>query len=146
MILEKLKVDLNTALKSKDSVRVLVLRSLISEMKNAEIASRPQGKELTEEDYIKVTTKEAKKHRESIEIFSQAGRDDLVQKEQAELEIINEYLPETMGEDAIKKIAENIIKENPNAQFGEVMKLVMQQTKGKADGKLVSETVKNLTN
>jgi uncharacterized protein len=92
MILETLTKDQYEALKSKDTVRLGVIRYLLSEIKNKEIELRPQGLELNDEVVMKVLKKQVKKRTEVIGDFGKAGRQDLVDKETAELEIIKEYV------------------------------------------------------
>lgn len=146
MLTEKIKTDTIEAMRNKEAVKLSTLRMLSSELKNTEIALRPQGKELSDEEVLKVIAKEAKKRKESIEIFTSSNRQDLADNEKAELLILEEYLPKQMSEDEIEEIVKSTISENPDAAFGDIMKALMPKIQGKADGKIVSQLVnKNLS-
>lgn len=147
MLTEKIKKDTIDAMRSKDAVRLGTLRMLTTEIRNAEIAMRPEGKELNGDgDIVKIIQKEAKKRRESIEIFTSSNRLDLADKEKAELAILEEYLPQQMSEAEIEATIKATIAENPDIAFGDLMKILMPKFQGKADGKLVSQLVnKNLS-
>lgn len=143
MLYQKIKDDLNKATINKDQLLVDVLRLMISEIRYEEIRLRGQGKEITDQDVIGVLTKESKKRKESIEMFESAGRDDLVNREKAELELIQTYLPAQLSQDQIKQTIQQVIKkQGDQANFGSVMKETMSELKGQADGKIVSELVK----
>lgn len=143
MLYQKIKDDLNKATINKDQLLVDVLRLMISEIRYEEIRLRGQGKELTDENIIGVLTKESKKRKESIEMFESAGRDDLVNREKSELELIQTYLPAQLSQDQIKQTIQQVIKkQGDQANFGSVMKETMSELKGQADGKIVSELVK----
>lgn len=138
-IIEKIDSDLIKALKSGDKEKVVVLRGLKSDIKYKNI---DKGKELTNEEVIAVVSVNSKKIRDSIEQFDKAGRKDLVAKEKLGLEIISEYLPEQLGEEELRGIVKQAVKESgaeSPQQMGLVMKIVMPQIKGRADGKLVSK-------
>jgi uncharacterized protein YqeY len=114
-----------------------------------EIALRGEGKQLTPDDEVATLNSAAKKRRESIEQFQAAGRMELVEQETAELKIIQEYLPTQMGEDEIKSVIEEVVKATGAsiaADFGKVMPQVMKQLKGKADGRVIQELVKQRLN
>ncbi len=142
-LLSRLTDDMKTAMKKGDKDRLSTIRLLRGQIKDVAIN---QQKELDEEEEIAVLANAAKKRRESILAFQNAGRDDLVEKESKELEVIQEYLPEQLGSEEIEKIVETAIKE-AGAQtikdLGKVMPLVMEKVKGRADGKVVSQMVKN---
>jgi uncharacterized protein len=137
-LLETIDKQLIEALKSGDKIRVSVLRGLKSDLKYRRIE---KGEELTEDDVTAVVSASAKRHRDSIQQFAKGGRDDLVQKEQAELNIIQSYLPEQLDEDEIRRLIAEAIEEtgaDSPGQLGQVMKAVMPKVKGRADGKLVN--------
>ncbi len=143
MLQEKINKDLVEAIKASDNAKVSTLRMLNSAIKNAIIAKRP--KELEETDILDIIAKQIKQHSESIEQFKQGKRQDLVDKETKESEILKSYLPQQMSEDEITNLVKEAIKEADakGAQdMGKVMKIVAPKTKGRADGKLVSDTVK----
>jgi uncharacterized protein len=147
MLIEKLSKELNDALRNKDTQLVGILRLLISELRYELINQRGLGKEMDEESENKVLTREAKKRVESAEIFRTAGRVELADNEEYELSVIKRYMPEQFNEENIEKVVKEVIEESgANASFGEVMKNVMIQLKGKADGKIVSEIVKKSLN
>ena len=138
-IIEKLETELIKALKSGEKEKVVVLRGLKSDIKYKKI---DKGEELTNEEVIDVLTVNTKKIRDSIEQFGKGGREDLVIKEKAALEIISEYLPEQIGEEELRGIVKQAVEESgaeSPQQMGLVMKIVMPKIKGRADGKLVSK-------
>ncbi len=155
-IKEKIESDLKTGLKKADYFLVGVLRLLIASIHNEEISKRGKNQigiladeVMTDDEVISVLKREAKKRKEAIDIYSKTERKDLLQKEQKELEIIFQYLPEELGEKAVEEIVRKIISDGQktikgNSDFGLVMKEAMKELKGKADGNLVSETVKRL--
>ena len=141
---EKLASDLKEALRSKDERRKTTLRLALSAIHNAEIA---KGKALEEGEVIGVLSKEAKQRRESATLFAQGGREDLVAQEDKELEILTEYLPEQLSEAEIEARVREVIDEvgaTSVAQMGDVMRVLMPQMKGKADGQLVNSVVKRM--
>ncbi len=132
-------------MKAKAMDKVNTLRFLQSAVKNKEIEVRPNA--LTDDDVISVLKKSAKQRQDSIEQFTNAGRNDLADKEKAELAIIEAYLPQQMGADQVEAIVREAIKETGATspkEMGAVMKAVMAKTQGTADNKLVSEIVKKL--
>lgn len=138
-IIEKLETELIKALKSGEKEKVVVLRGLKSDIKYKKI---DKGEELTNEEVIDVLSANTKKIRDSIEQFGKGGREDLVIKEKAALEIISEYLPEQIGEEELRGIVKQAVEESgaeSPQQMGLVMKIVMPKIKGRADGKLVSK-------
>lgn len=143
MLQDKINKDLVEALKAKDDAKISTLRMLNSAIHNAAIAKRP--KELEEPDILDVIAKQIKQHAESIEQFKKGNRQDLVDKETKETEILKSYMPEQMGEEKITKLIQEAIKEvdaKGMQDMGKVMKVVSPKTKGRADGKLVSDLVK----
>ncbi len=141
---EKLRSDLKEALKAKDSLRLNTIRSIINAIKNKEI---DQKKELEDEEIISILNTLAKQRRESIEQYEKGGRQDLVDKEKKELEIILTYMPTQLTEEEIEDIVKKTMEEL-NAKslkdMGKVMKTIMPKVKGRADGKKVNELVKKL--
>jgi uncharacterized protein YqeY len=140
-ILKRIDEDLIKALKARNELKATLLRGLKSDIKYRQI---DKGAELTEDDIISVLSTSAKRHRDSIEQFTAGKRQDLVDKESAELEIINQYLPEQMSEEKLRQIIKEAIDRtgaDSPAKIGLVMKELMPQVKGKADGKLVKDIV-----
>jgi hypothetical protein len=143
---EQILEDLKTAMKAKDKDRLQVLRSLKAKLQEKEIAERKDGEAtLTEDQAIAVLMKAAKQRKESITQFEEGGREDLAEKEKAELEIIEEYLPKMLTEDEVREVVSKKIAdlgaEGPQ-DMGKVMGPIMGMLKGKADGGLVSKVVK----
>jgi uncharacterized protein YqeY len=140
----KLNEDLKTAMKSGDTVRRSVLRLMLSAINNAEIAKQAT---LENSDILGVISKEAKQREESIAAFKEGNRQDLVSKEEAELVIIKEYLPEQMTRDDIVAEARKVIQEvgaqGPRDK-GKVMPKLVAALKGRADGREINEVVTEL--
>ncbi|MEA1986941.1 MAG: GatB/YqeY domain-containing protein [Candidatus Marinimicrobia bacterium] len=140
--LEKIQNDLKIAMKSKDKVKMITLRSMISMLKLKQIDLKD---ELNEKEEIAVINKEFKNRKESFATYSEAGRDDLAEKEKAEMDIIETYLPKQLGESEIVDIVKNSIKETgaeSMKDMGILMKNIMPKIAGKADGKIVQTIVK----
>ena len=138
---DRLNVDLKDAMRNKDAIKRTVIRTLLSEISNAEIAAQ---KDLQESDIEGVMSKQAQQRKDSIEAYDEAGRQDLVDKETAELNIISEYLPEQMTEVEIEGIiAETLNKVDATgpSDMGKVMGALMPLVKGRADGKVVNAMV-----
>ena len=140
----QIDTDLRNAMRSGNRLRTDTLRGLKSAIKYAEIEA---GGELDEQDLLGVIAKQAKQRRDSIDEFEKAGRTDLVEQETAELAIIEQYLPAQMSEAEIQTKAEAVISElgvTDQKGMGLVMKQLMADLKGQADGKLVSNIVRQL--
>lgn len=143
---DRITEDIKTAMKSKDKVRLETVRSIKKLLLEKEVSVRPQGQEaLTEAQELEVLAQLAKQRRESIEQYSQAGREDLVAEESQELEIIEEYLPRQLSDEEVAAIIDEIIAQvgaSSPKDMGKVMGPAMQQLKGQADGKKVQQLVK----
>ena len=141
-LLKKLQDEMKKALKSKDTERLSVIRMLISEIKKEQIDKK---KELSDDEILAIIQRYAKQRREAIEQYKKANRNDLVEKEQNELNIVLEFLPKQLTEEEITDIVEETIKElgaSSLKDMGKVMKTVMAKVKGRADGSIVSRIVK----
>jgi uncharacterized protein YqeY len=139
---KKLEDDLRQALKDKDDVRKKTIRLALAAIQNAEIAKR---EDLDDGEVLSVLSKEAKIRRESVEQFAKGGRQDLVSQQELELEILKQYLPTQLSEEEIEAQAREVVSEvgaTSLSQMGDVMRVLMPQLKGKADGQLVSTVVK----
>ncbi|MCH8558107.1 MAG: GatB/YqeY domain-containing protein [Balneolia bacterium] len=148
---DKILADLKDSMKAREERRTLVLRSLKSAMLEKEITQRKGGErsEITDEIAVEVITKSAKQRRDSIEQYRGANREDLAEVEEAELKIIEEYLPKQLEKAEIEAIVDGAITKTgaaSMADMGKVMGVVMPQVKGKADGKLVNAVVKERLN
>lgn len=143
-LLQQIDTDLIEALKAGQKDRLTVLRGLKSDIKYKQIEL---GHEMADADVIGVLTSAAKKRKESIEQFRAGGRNDLVVKEEAELVIIDAYLPEQLSSDKLRQIIVETIAEtgaDSPKMMGLVMKSLLPKVKGRADGKLVSQLVTEL--
>ena len=138
---EQLSVDLKDAMRNKDSVRRTLLRTLIAEVRNTEINTQT---ELDETGIIAVLTKQSQQRKDSAEAFKLADRQDLVDVELAEMEIISKYLPEQLTEEEIVLLIDEIINDvRPSGleDMGKIMGPLMPKIRGRADGKIVSGIV-----
>lgn len=157
---EKINKDLKQAMRDKNELLLLVLRGINAVIHNKEIEKRTKlskdekdiaklekESKLIEEEVMQVISSEAKKRKDSIEEFKKGKRDDLVEKEEKELEILKKYLPEQMSEEQIQEEAKKVIEEveavGPQ-DIGKVMSLLMPKFKGKAEGGVVSKIVSEL--
>ncbi|MCS7280320.1 MAG: GatB/YqeY domain-containing protein [Desulfobacterota bacterium] len=132
---------LKQALKSQDKVKISVYRILLTQIKNKEIE---KGKELTEGEIYQIVKSLIKQHEESIESFKKGERQDLVKKEEKELEILKELLPPPLTHDEIERIVEDTIRNvgaKDKKDLGKVMKLIMENYPGRIDGKTLNEMV-----
>ena len=143
-LMEQLTADMKAAMKQGQKERLSVIRLVRGAVRQAEIDGK---KTLTDDEVLGVIGKEVKMRRDSIEEFARGGRTDLVEKTQAEIEILMPYLPEQIGADEVRKIVEEVIAEVGAAtpkDRGKVMGALMPRVKGRADGKLVNEIVRSL--
>lgn len=143
MLIEKILQDYQAALKQRDAIRASILNFLRSEMNYYAIEKKKD--KLDDQDVIAVIKKQVKSHQDSIEQFEKGNRADLVEKEKKELEILKSYLPEELSEADLKKVIEEIFAVIPNASIketGKIIKEVMAKTAGRADGKLISDLVR----
>ena len=140
----KVNTEMIAAAKAKDKIRLSALRMLKTALHNKEIdLIRP----LNEAEILQVLSAIVKQRKDSIEQFTQGGRTDLVEKETAELRVIQEFLPAQMSDEEVEAIIQKTITEcgaSSVKDMGKVMKLLMPQLTGKADGKTVGEKVKAL--
>lgn len=145
-IKETILDDLKSAMKAQEADKLRVLRSLKAKILEKEISERTGGESnITDEQVIEVLMKAAKQRKESIDQFEKGGRDDLVEKEQDELVIIEKYLPKMLSDDEIRQAVNEQIKKSGAkdlSDMGKIMGMMMGQLKGKADGSAVSRIVK----
>ncbi len=142
---DSLSKEIINATKVGDKIRLETVRGLRALLLEKEIEKRPNP--LTSDDEMGVLISSAKKRKESIEMYEKGGRPELAEKERNELKIIEEFLPKQLTTQEIESIIIRIIHHSgasSQKDFGKVMPLVMKELKGKADGKLISETVKKL--
>lgn len=137
-LLDRLQGDLNVARKAQDRARLLVLGTILSEVRNRDIELR---RPVTDEDTVEVIRRAIKRRRESIEIYDSAGRQELADKEAAEATILEEYLPAQAGADEIRVAVRAAIAAGAG-NIGAVMGQVMPAFKGRADGGLINGIVR----
>jgi uncharacterized protein YqeY len=143
-LIDRLQQDMKLALKSKDELRLSTVRLLLSSVSYAQIE---KGGQLTDDEVLQVLSREAKKRKESIESAERAGRDDVAEREKAELQIINKYLPEQLSEAEVEAMAREVAAEVGAVDIkdrGKVMGPLMQRIRGRADGKLASQVVERI--
>ena len=143
-LVDKIQKDMYKAMKEKEKERINALRNIIGKLKYRYI---DKGDKLTEQEEIKVIQSLAKQRRESIEMYKQGGRNDLVETEAKELSIIEEYLPQAMSEEEVRQLVRETVKETgaeSMSDLGKVMPLVMKKGAGKVDGKLAQEVLREL--
>jgi uncharacterized protein YqeY len=143
---ERIQSEMNKALKEREELKVSLLRFLLAEVRNREIELNKRGK-LTDEEIAQVIRTQVKKHQESIEAYRAGRREDLAKKEEAELQILNTYLPQSLTSPELEKIILETVKgigAKGAKDFGKVMGAVMVKVKGRADGQEVAALVRKL--
>jgi len=141
---ERIQSDLRAAMIAKDEPRKAALRMLTAAIKNAEIEA---GDELAEGDLLVVVQRQVKQRRESIEEFRKGGREDLVEREEEELEAFAGYLPEEASREEIEEAARTTVAETGASgprDIGKVMPVLIKRFQGRADGRAISEIVRGL--
>jgi uncharacterized protein YqeY len=139
---ERLVEEMKEAMKARDEIRLSAIRLVRSTVKNREIEKR---RELDEQEILDVISTLVKQRRESIRMFGDAGRDELVVKEERELDVLLSFLPPQLSPEEIRSFVDQAVAEtgaSSPADMGRVMKTLLPLVAGKADGKLVSELVK----
>jgi uncharacterized protein YqeY len=143
-MLKKLEHDMTQALKNKEKEKAGTLRLILSKCKNKAIELR---KELSDQEIIKVLQTVAKQHKESIKLYKEGKRDDLVEAEMRELGFVEVYLPSMMSNEDLRSLISSVVVEvgaSSMADFGKVMPNVMKQGAGKIDGNTAQAIVKEL--
>lgn len=143
---DRIQKDLLDAMKAKEEVKVGALRMLKSAIGKFEV-SGDKKKEASDEEVLQLIGKEVKQRKESIEAFKKGSREDLASKEEAEMKILQAYLPAKMSEDELRKVITQAISQTgaaSKADFGKVMSGVMSQVKGRAEGAMVNKLVGEL--
>jgi uncharacterized protein YqeY len=143
-LVDEIQKDMYKAMKEKEKERINALRNIIGKLKYRYI---DKGDKLTEQEEIKVIQSLAKQRRESIEMYKQGGRNDLVETETKELSIIEEYLPQAMSEEEVRRLVRETVKETgaeSMSDLGKVMPLVMKKGAGKVDGKIAQDILREL--
>ena len=143
-LLKNITDDMYLSMKSGDKEKANTLRTLISKLKDRQIKLR---KDISDEEALKIIKTLVKQRKESAEIYSKAGREELAQKENFEISILDNYLPNLMSEEDVLSLIKKIVNET-NAKdlsdIGKVMPLVMQRGEGKVDGKIANSILRSL--
>ncbi|MBA4550627.1 GatB/YqeY domain-containing protein [Thermoactinomyces vulgaris] len=137
----QLDQEMKMALKNKDKQKLSTIRMLKSAIKKEEIDKK---RPLNDDEIISVIMREVKQRKDSLAEYKAAGRDDLAEKEQAEIDILSAYLPEQMSEEELKALVQQVIDEvgaGSKADMGKVMSAIMPKVKGRAEGRLVNRMV-----
>jgi uncharacterized protein len=141
---EQLRADLTTAIKSRDELTSSTLRMVLTAITTEEVAGK-QARQLSDDEIVKVLTREGKKRREAHQAYVDAGRAELAAREQAELGVIEAYLPQQLTDDEVVELVRAAIEETgasgPQA-MGQVMKSLTPKTAGRADGAKVAAEVR----
>ena len=143
-LLEKIINEMYLSMKSGDKTKANALRTLVSKLKDQQIKLR---KDISDDEALKVIKTLVKQRKESAQIFLKAGREELAEKENLEISILEKYLPKMISDDEIRVLVEGIVKEigaKDLSDIGKVMPLVMKRGKGKVDGKLANDILKEL--
>ncbi|MFP4975594.1 GatB/YqeY domain-containing protein [Paenibacillus sp. CN-4] len=138
---ERLNEDMKQAMKSKDKFALSTIRMVRSTIKNLEIDLK---RDLDDSEVLDILSREIKQRKDALQEFEKAGRDELAESTRAEIEIIQKYLPEQLSEEELKVIVQQTIQEtgaSSKSEMGKVMSALMPKIKGRADGKLVNQTV-----
>jgi len=139
---ERIPGDLKDALRNKRTLELNVLRMLQSAIRNQDIDNKG---ELNDDQVIQVISSEIKKRKDSVEEYKKVGREDAAETEEKEIEILMNYMPEQLSEEDIEASVQNAIQQSgakSSKDLGQVMKIVMPELKGKADGKLINRIVR----
>jgi uncharacterized protein len=142
----RLQRDLHDAMRARDRVRAGTLRMTLTSITTAEVAG-DEARELTDDEVLKVIAKEAKKRKESAAAFAGAGRSELAATEEAELAVLEGYLPEQLGDDELRAIVQRAVESTGASgmpQMGQVMKAAQGEVAGRADGGRVAAVVKQV--
>jgi uncharacterized protein len=143
---EKLLSDMKEAMKSKDSVRLGTVRSVIAAIKSQEIDTR---KDLKEEEILTIVSREVKKRKEAATLYEKGKRPELKDKEIQEMEILQTYLPEQVSEEDLRRRIQEVIAETGAEgmkDFGKIMKTLVPEFKGKADNTVIKELANEYLN
>jgi uncharacterized protein len=141
---ERLRADLNAAMRARDQVRMRTLRMALASIRNEEVAGT-SARDLTDEEIVRVLTREARKRREAAEAFGAAGRTEQAAAERAEGEVLADYLPAQLSDDELAALVDAAIAEtgaSSMAGMGQVMKAVTPKIAGRADGARVAAQVR----
>jgi uncharacterized protein len=139
--IQQMKADMKAAMKAREKERLQAIRTLISSLNNARI---DKGEDLDEDDVLSVLSTEAKKRREAMEAYTGGGRQELADKEEAELRVIEEYLPPQLSDEEAEELVDQAIADtgaSSKADMGKVMGYVMPKIKGRYEGSKIKDIV-----
>lgn len=139
MIKQTITSQMKDAMRARDAVKLETLRYVLSQIKYSEIDKK---RDLTDDEIIGVLANEVKKRKEAIKLFADSGRDQLVSEEEVKLGTITSLLPEQLSQEEVERIVDEAILKVGKANMGMIMKEVSPQTRGRADGSMVSAIVK----
>lgn len=140
-LIDQLEQDMITALKQKEKTKLSVIRMIRDAIKKEQIV---QKRTLTEAEVLQIISRELKQRNEALEGFQKAGRKELAEQQEKEIQILKSYLPEPLSEEELSKIVQQVIEEvgaSSKADMGKVMRGVMSRVQGRADGKKVNQMV-----
>lgn len=143
-LIDQIATEIKEAMKAKDQVSLTVLRSLKSEIQKTTIAKYGADGKLDDAESVSVVRKAIKQRQDSVASFRDAGREELAEKEEAEITILEKYLPQALSEDEIDKMIDDAIAEvgaTSKKEMGQVMKIVQAAAAGRAEGKVLSQKV-----
>ena len=143
-LFDTIQIDMYAAMKSGDKHKTGTLRVALSTLKDKKIEKR---EDLTDGEAIKIIQNLVKQRKEAADIYKENGRNDLMENENAELEILNAYLPQMMSEDDLRILVQKVVEDtgaSSLSDIGKVMPEVMKQSAGKADGKMAQSIVREL--
>lgn len=143
-LLQRIEEDFKSALKQSDKLKISALRLVKATIKNKQIEKQA---DLTDDDIVSLLSTLIKQRKESIDLFSKGNRWDLVEKEKQELEILQSYMPEELSNEELDSLIRQAIADTNVSdvkEIGKVMKILMPRIKGRADGKVVSQKVKEI--
>jgi uncharacterized protein YqeY len=141
---DRLRLDLNTAMKARDNVTTATLRMTLTAITQEEVAGA-SARELSDDEVMRVITREGRKRREAAEAYDSAGRTDLAERERAEGQVLQRYLPAQLDDAELAELVRGAIAESGATtprDIGAVMKIVQPRVAGRADGKRVSDEVR----
>ncbi len=145
MLFDQLAADLTAAMKDKNQIRLAALRMLKSAIQNKAIEMRTE--KLSDEDILGLIQKQIKQRKDAIELFKKGGRNDLIDKETAEIDILQQYLPKPLSPEELRSVIKNAIQAveaKAASDIGKIMKEAMPKLKGKVDGKEVNKVALEL--
>lgn len=144
-VLDRLRADLTTAMKARQTLQVRVIRAALTAIQTEQVATA-EARELSRDEEQAVLTREVRKRKESAELYQQGGRPELAEAELAEVQVLEAYLPAALSEAEIDQIvAEAVAAAGPQAslrQMGQIMKTITARTQGRADGSVIAAKVK----